>query len=129
MIKVIISVILREPQKEGTMATIRQSKIAELLKRELSMIFQQNASGYCKGAMVTVTIVRVTTDLSVAKVYLSIFGAKDNEASFKEVVKHSTQIRSDLARIVKNQLRKTPALQFFVDDSLDYAMKIDELLR
>jgi ribosome-binding factor A len=111
------------------MATIRQSKIAELLKRELSMIFQQNASSYCRGAMVTVTIVRVTKDLSLAKVYLSIFGAKDNEEAFKEVQKHSSQIRNDLAKIVRNQLRKTPELQFYVDDSLDYAMKIDELLK
>lgn len=99
------------------------------MKRELSMIFQQNAAGYCKGAMVTVTIVRVTKDLSMAKVYLSIFGGKNNQESFKEVVKHSGQIRAELAKIVKNQLRKTPELQFYVDDSLDYAMKIDELLR
>jgi ribosome-binding factor A len=111
------------------MASIRQNKIAELLKRELSMIFQQNATGYCKGAMVTVTIVRVTKDLSMAKVYLSIFGGKDNEDSYKEIVKKASQIRSELAKIVKNQLRKTPELQFYVDDSLDYAMKIDELLR
>jgi len=51
------------------------------------MIFQQNAMGYCKGAMVTVTIVRVTKDLSMAKVYLSIFGGKDNEDSYKRLLK------------------------------------------
>jgi ribosome-binding factor A len=111
------------------MANVRQSKISELIKRELSMIFQQNAGSYCKGAMVTVTIVRTTKDLSIAKVYLSIFGSKDDKEAFKEIVKHKNQIRNDLARIVRNQLRKTPDLQFFVDDSLDYAMKIEELLK
>lgn len=111
------------------MASIRQNKISELLKRELSTIFQRNATSYCKGAMVTVTIVRVTKDLSLAKVYLSIFGAKDNEEAFEEIQSHASHIRSDLAKIVRNQLRKTPELKFYVDDSLDYAMKIDELLK
>lgn len=111
------------------MATIRQSKISELLKRELSTIFQQNAGSYCKGAMTTVTIVRVTKDLSIAKVYLSIFGSKNAQESFKEINKNKASIKNDLAKMVRNQLRKTPDLQFFVDDSLDYAMKIEELLK
>ena len=111
------------------MASIRQNKIAELLKRELSVIFQQNASSYCKGAMVTVTIVRVSKDLSLAKVYLSIFGGKNNQESFVEIEKQANQIRRDLSKIVKDQLRKTPELKFYLDDSLDYAMKIDELLK
>lgn len=111
------------------MATIRQNKISELLKRELSTIFQRNAGSYCKGAMTTVTIVRVTKDLSIAKVYLSIFGSKDVQESFKEINANKVNIKNDLAKVVRNQLRKTPDLQFFVDDSLDYAMKIDELLK
>ena len=60
---------------------------------------------------------------------MSIFGSKNDKESFDEIVKHKNQIRNDLARIVRNQLRKTPDLQFFVDDSLDYAMKIEELLK
>ncbi|MGB1039992.1 MAG: 30S ribosome-binding factor RbfA [Flavobacteriales bacterium] len=111
------------------MASIRQNKISELIKRELSLIFRQNASTICKGAMVTVTIVRVTKDLSQAKIYLSIFGSKDNQEAYNEIVKHKGQIRNELARTVRNQLRKTPELHFFIDDSLDYAMKIDELLK
>ena len=111
------------------MATVRQNKISELIKRELSTIFQQNSGRVSKGAMVTVTIIRVSKDLSVAKAYLSIFGVKDIQDSFKEIQKHKSFIKNELAKKVKNQLRKTPDFQFFIDDSLDYAMNIDKLLK
>ena len=64
------------------MATIRQEKISELIQQELSIIFQKEARNICLGAMVSTTIVRVAPDLSTAKVYLSIFGNKDKEASY-----------------------------------------------
>ena len=111
------------------MASLRQKKINTLLKQELSVIFREESRTVCMGAMITVTVVNISPDMTYAKVYVSIFGGKDNEESYKEIVKKSAQIRSELAKIVKNQLRKTPELQFYVDDSLDYAMKIDELLR
>ena len=79
------------------MATVRQNKISELLKRELSTIFQQNSGRVSKGAMVTVTIVRVTKDLGIAKAYLSIFGVKDTKDSYKEIVTHTAFIKNELA--------------------------------
>ena len=111
------------------MASIRQEKIAGVIQKELSFIFQKEARTICMGAMVSVTIVRVAPDMGTAKVYLSIFGAKENEEVLQNIQDATRQIRHLLAQIVKNQLRRTPELTFFLDDSYDYARKIDELLK
>jgi len=109
--------------------SVRQEKIANVIKQELGRYFQQNAVSICKGAMVTVTTVRMSPDLSIAKVYISIFGGKDNEDSFNHISENSKYIRHELSQVVKNQLRKTPELHFYLDDSFDYAKKIDNLLK
>lgn len=109
--------------------SVRQEKIANVIKQELGRYFQQNAVSICKGAMVTVTMVRMSPDLSIAKVYISIFGGKDNEDSFNHISENAKYIRHELSQVVKNQLRKTPELHFYLDDSFDYAKKIDNLLK
>ena len=109
--------------------SVRQEKIANVIKQELGKYFQQNAVSICKGAMVTVTTVRMSPDLSIAKVYISIFGGKDNQDSFNNISENSKYIRHELSQVVKNQLRKTPELHFYLDDSFDYAQKIDNLLK
>ena len=109
--------------------SVRQEKIANVIKQELGRYFQQNAISICKGAMVTVTMVRISPDLSIAKVYISIFGGKDNEHSFNHISENAKYIRHELSQVVKNQLRKTPELHFYLDDSFDYAKKIDNLLK
>lgn len=109
--------------------SIRQEKIANVIKKELGIYFQQNAVNICKGAMVTVTTVRMSPDLSIAKTYISIFGGKNNEESFNHINENSKFIRHELSKILKNQLRKTPELHFYIDDSFDYAQKIDNLLK
>lgn len=111
------------------MASIRQEKIAELIQQELSIIFQKEARNYCLGAMVSVTIVRVAPDLSIAKVYLSVFGAKDKQAVLESVKDNKSKIKHALSQVIKKQLRKTPDLSFYIDDSLDYAMEIEQLLK
>ena len=109
--------------------SVRQEKIANVIKQELGRYFQQNAVSICKGAMVTVTMVRMSPDLSIAKVYISIFGGKDNKDSFNHISENAKYIRHELSQVVKNQLRKTPELHFYLDDSFDYAKKIDNLLK
>ncbi len=109
--------------------SVRQEKIANVIKQELGRYFQQNAISICKGAMVTVTMVRMSPDLSIAKVYISIFGGKDNKDSFNHISENAKYIRHELSQVVKNQLRKTPELHFYLDDSFDYAKKIDNLLK
>ncbi len=111
------------------MATIRQEKIASLLQQELSFIFQKETKVLCLGSMVSVTNVKVSPDLSVARVYLSIFAAEDKEEVLKNIKINAKQIKHALSQVVKMQLRKTPNLTFFIDDSLDYAEEINELLK
>ena len=111
------------------MASIRQEKIAGVIQKELGAIFQQEARTICLGAMVSVTIVRVTPDMGLAKVYLSIFGSSDKEEVLESIKQHAKEIRYNLAKIVRNQLRKTPELAFYLDDSYDYAKTIDDLLK
>lgn len=111
------------------MATIRQEKIAELIQQELSIIFQKEARNFCNGAMVSVTIVRVAPDLSTAKIYLSIFGSKDKQAVLENITVNKSKVKHALSQIIKKQLRKTPDLSFYIDDSLDYAMEIEQLLK
>lgn len=109
--------------------SIRQDKIANVIKKELGQYFQQNSTTICKGAMVSVTTVRMSPDLSIAKVYISLFGAKDNLEAFENIEKNSKIIRHHISQIVRNQLRKTPELHFYIDDSFEYAKKIDDLLK
>ena len=111
------------------MASIRQEKIAGVLQKELSLIFQKEARTLCMGAMVSVTIVRIAPDMSSANVYLSIFAAKENAEVLANIQDNAKQVRHLLAQVVKNQLRKTPELAFFLDDSYDYAKQIDDLLK
>ena len=106
---------------------IRQEKIASLLQKELGQYFQREARSLCKGAMVTVTIVRLSPDLSIAKVYLSIFGTKDVNGIFENISSNAGSIRYELSKILRHQLRKTPEFHFYLDDSYEYSKKIEDL--
>lgn len=110
------------------METTRQAKISRLIQKELSEIFRQQTAK-TRGVLVSVSAVRVSPDLSVAKAYLSIFPA-DKAAAVMDSIKASAKtIRYELAQKVRFQLRKTPELTFFLDDSLDYIENIDNLLK
>jgi len=110
------------------METIRQDRINNLLQKDLGEIFQLDMRHITQGAMITVTKVKVTPDLSLAKVYLSLFATSDKESLLKSVKKHTKEIRGKLGNRVKNQLRVVPELNFYLDDSLDYIENIDGLL-
>lgn len=111
------------------MATIRQNKVARLIQKELGEIFLRDGYGNVGGTMVTVTIVRMAPDLSFAKVYLSVFPSSKAEESLKHVKEKVSEIRGTLGNKVRNQLRIVPELAFYIDDSLDYAARINELLK
>ena len=115
--------------KFASLMSVRQEKIASVIKKELGIYFQRNETSIGKGAMVTVTTVRMSPDLSIAKVYISIFGGKDNDDSFDHIYTQSNSIRYEISKLVRNQLRKMPELHFYRDDSLDYAQEIDNLLK
>ena len=109
------------------METTRQAKIARLLQKELSEIFRlQTAKTH--GVLISVSAVRVSPDLSVAKAYLSVFPSDKSKEILDNVNRSAKTIRYELAQTVRYQLRKTPELSFFLDDSLDYLENIDTLL-
>ncbi len=109
------------------METTRQAKISRLLQKELSEIFRQQTAK-THGVILSVSAVRVTPDLSIARAYLSVFPT-DKSAEMIESINNSAKtIRYELAQRVRFQLRKVPELQFYLDDSLDYAANIDSLL-
>jgi ribosome-binding factor A len=111
------------------METKRQQKVSRQLQKDLSEIFMLASSQITQSKMITVTVVRMSPDLSLAKVYLSIFPS-DAAAKFLENLQHHARyIRLELGKKVRHQLRIVPELAFFIDDSLDYAEHIDELLK
>jgi ribosome-binding factor A len=111
------------------MESQRQQKISKLLQKDLGEIFQMEMQHATRGAMVSVTKVYVTPDLSSAKVYLSLFAAKNPAELMKSISKHSKEIRGKLGNRIRHQLRVVPELHFYEDDSLDYIENIENLLK
>ena len=110
------------------MQETRQNKIARLLQKELSQIFQEQTRSL-HGVMVSVTRVKISPDLSICTAYLSIFPSEKGEEMLNNISSHEKQIRYELGTRVRYQLRIIPELRFFIDDSLDYIDRIDELLK
>ena len=110
------------------MQETRQNKIARLLQKELSVIFQEQTRSL-HGVTVSVTRVRISPDLSICTAYLSIFPSEKSEELIKNITKNEKQIRYELGTRVRYQLRIIPELRFFIDDSLDYIERINELLK
>lgn len=110
------------------METTRQNKIARLLQKELSEIFLLQTKAM-PGVLVSVSAVRISPDMSIARVYLSVFPSDKSEEMVKNVNNNMKSIRFELGTRVRHQLRIIPELKFFVDDSLDYIEKIDALLK
>jgi ribosome-binding factor A len=110
------------------MQETRQNRICRLLQKELSLIFQSQTR-QMHGVMVSVTRAKVSPDLSVCTAYLSIFPSERGEELLQNIQKNATSIRYELGQKVRNQLRIIPELRFFMDDSLDYIERIDELLK
>lgn len=110
------------------METTRQSKIARLIQKELGETFLSETK-QMPGVIISVSKVRVSPDLSIARVYLSIFPSAKAEDLIKNINTNTKHIRFEVAQRVRYQLRKMPELVFFIDDSLDYLEKIDDLLK
>lgn len=110
------------------MQETRQNKIARLLQKELSVIFQQQTRAM-RGVMVSVTRTKISPDLSVCTAYLSVFPSERGEEIIKNINANDKTIRYELGTRVRHQLRIIPELRFFIDDSLDYIDRIDEVLK
>lgn len=111
------------------MESNRQKKIAGILQRDVAEVIQEALrKNAVQGILVSVTRVRVTVDLSIAKVYLSVFPFTENQRILEEVRKVKSQIKHEVARRTRQQLRRMPELDFYIDDSLEYIDKIDQEL-
>ena len=111
------------------MDTKRQLKVSRLIQTELGDIFQKETRTLFGKALITVTQVRVSPDLSVAKVYVSLFNVPDTKVLLKLIQENTKDIRMKLSDRIRKQVRIIPNLVFYLDDSLDYALRIDELLK
>jgi ribosome-binding factor A len=107
----------------------RQKKVARLILKEIADIFLHKGKEYAPGKMISITKVRVSPDLSFAKIYLSVFPSANNDVILQSVQDHAHKIRFELGHKVRSQLRIVPDIVFYLDDSLDYIDKIDKLLK
>jgi ribosome-binding factor A len=111
------------------MESTRQKKVSRLIQKELADIFLRKGNEFAHGKLVSITRVRLSPDLSFAKVYISIFPPANQEDILHSIQELSSTIRFELGQKVRSQLRIVPDLAFHIDDSLDYIDKIDKLLK
>ena len=111
------------------METTRQQKIAKQIQKDVAEIFQKEGAGIVRGALVTVTAVRISPDFGYAKIYVSVFPFDRSTAVMAVLDKQNWLLRRSLGQRVHNQLKTVPEIQFFLDDSLEYIDNIDQLLR
>jgi len=111
------------------MDSLRQNKVNSLLQKEIATIFLTEGRALLPGGLITVTGVRCSPDLGVAKVYLSLFPVKDKAAVMEHIKEQSHRFRGLLGGRIGKQMRVVPELLFYLDDSLDRAEAIDKLLK
>ncbi|MDQ3109440.1 MAG: 30S ribosome-binding factor RbfA [Bacteroidota bacterium] len=111
------------------MESTRQLKSARLIQKEMAEIFLAEARNLFGNVMITVTVCRMSADLGVAKIYVSLFPVKDKDTMLKLIKEHTPELRGILGRRIRKQVRVVPELVFFLDDSIDYAEHIDNLLK
>lgn len=105
----------------------RQEKFAKLMQRDLGDIFLQKTNTLFNGNFITISSVSVSPDLGYLKVYLSFFKPEDKKELLDLIQLHKKEIRHELAKKVKNQVRKVPEIEFYIDDSLDYVEKMENI--
>lgn len=107
----------------------RQKQIAGVIHEEMTGIFQKLGLSMIDGGLVSISSVKVTPDLLEARIYLSVFQAKDNTAVLKKVEDKAFEIKRDLAATMKHQLRRIPEIRYYLDDTLDHVFKMEELFK
>jgi ribosome-binding factor A len=109
------------------MESKRQQKFAGVLQQDLATIFQREGMNYLPNTLVTITKVRVTPDLAIARVFLSFFNNVNAQQSLQIVKSHANEIRYKLGARIKDQVRVIPQLEFFVDDTNEYVERMDKI--
>jgi len=121
---------LTNPRKgPNAMESERLKKVQSLLEQELSGVIQRIAKDHFRGILYSVTRVKLSPDLSLARAYISIFPVTDKKAALEALDEHHSEIKLKLGQSLRHQLRIMPELRLILDDSLDYEENIDRLLR
>lgn len=107
----------------------RQRQVAGALQEELNDIFRHLNLSMIDGGMVSIASVKVTPDLLEARIYVSLFQVKDPAGAMKTIESRAWEIKKELADRVKHQLRRIPVLHFYLDDTLDYVFKMEEIFK
>ncbi|MCB0532590.1 MAG: 30S ribosome-binding factor RbfA [Lewinellaceae bacterium] len=111
------------------METKRQKQVAEQLRRHFSMILTEEGSFiYGRDKLVTVTQVKISPDLLIAKVYISVYGTENKQEVILELEENYPRLRQALGAKIGRHMRRVPHLEFFLDDTLDEMYRVDELL-
>ena len=105
----------------------RQKQVAGVIHEELTSIFNKMGLGMIDGCLVSIASIKVTPDLLEARVYLSLFQAKDNEAVLHRIEEAAHEVKRELAARVKHQLRRMPEITYFIDDTLEQVFKLEKL--
>ncbi len=111
------------------MESKRQQQIGKLVQQAMSEVFQVYGPEYYGRAFVTISGVRVTPDLLIARTYLSVYNVEDKEAVVKEMKNHTAAIRNRVGRKIRNKVRRIPELEFFLDDTLDSVFRLDDMFK
>ncbi len=124
-----LNLFLHCATRKRNMEPTRLTRVEKQIQKDLSEIFLGLSRKLTPGKMLTVTRVRLTPDLGLAKVYTSVFPSDSSQASVDVLNDHVSQIRNELGQRIRHQVRKIPELKFYLDDSLDYIQNIDNLLK
>lgn len=116
-------------QKDNNMSgeSKRQQRFANVIQKDLSELFQLEGSNWAPGAFITVTRVRMTPDLSIARIYLSFLDSKTKEKHFEQITQNASQIRYKLGNKIRHDTKAVPELEFFIDDTSDYVENMDKI--
>lgn len=107
----------------------RQRQVAGAIQEELNDIFRRLGLAMIDGGMVSIASVKVTPDLLEARIYISLFQVKDGAGVMKTIESRAWEIKKELADRVKHQLRRIPVLHFYLDDTLDYVFKMEDIFK
>lgn len=112
---------------KNIMESKRQQKFAGVIQQDLAAIFQREGVNYLPNTLITITKVRVTPDLAIARVFLSFFNNNNPQSALQTIKLHANEIRYKLGARIKDQVRIIPQLEFFVDDTSDYVERMDKI--
>ncbi len=119
--------MIKTPIHQDIMESKRQQKFAGVIQKDLAEIFQREGMNFLPNTLVTITKVRVTPDLAIARIFLSFFNNSNTGLALNTIKSHASEIRYKLGNRIKDQARIVPHLEFFLDDTNEYVERMDKL--